>query len=101
MTVGALRAAVDRLDPEQTAAFDREFAAFTAESAASGSGAPVSAFLRKWAVWVERMRVPATAARVRELEAAMGAAKTDDEARAVAVEMSELLHKITADLVLP
>ncbi|MGW2223843.1 hypothetical protein [Streptomyces formicae] len=101
VTVVALRAAVERLDPGQTAKFDKESAEFEAESTASGSDAPVSTFLRKWAVWVERTRVPATAARVRELEAAMGSAKTDDEARAVAVEMSELLHKVTADLALP
>ncbi|WP_306317267.1 MULTISPECIES: hypothetical protein [unclassified Streptomyces] len=100
VTVEALRAAVVRLDPSETARFDREFAEFE-EAAASGGGDPMRSFLRAWALWVERMRLPETAARVRELEVAMGAAESDEEARAVASEMSELLYKIAADLPLP
>ncbi|WP_425827051.1 hypothetical protein [Streptomyces fractus] len=98
VTVDALRAAVVRLDPAQTVVFDRELSEVNSPAS---SDLPLRTFLTRWAVWVERYRVPATAARIRELEVAMGAAKTDEEARAVAIEMSELLHKVSADLPLP
>lgn len=100
VTVEALREAVERLDASQTGRFDEEFAEFE-KAAASGVGDPMRTFLRAWALWVERYRVPATAARVRELELAMGAAVTDEEARAVATEMSELLYRIADDLAVP
>ncbi|MFD8567962.1 hypothetical protein [Streptomyces sp. NPDC059639] len=97
VTVEALRAAVDRLDPEQTVVFDRELSEVNSPTS---SALPVRTFLTRWALWVERYRVPATAARIRELEVAMGAAKTDVEARAVATGMSGLLHRVSADLAL-
>ena len=98
VTVEALRAAVDRLDPEQTTLFDREFSEVNSTASAAY---PVRTFLFRWALWVERYRVPATAARIHELELAMGAAQTDEEARAVASEMSDLLAKVSASLALP
>ncbi|MGW6016143.1 hypothetical protein [Streptomyces sp. NPDC055210] len=101
VTVEALRAAVERLDPEQTAKFDSELTAFAAEAERTGNPQSMPTFLRTWAVWVERYRVPATATRIHELEIAMGAARTDEEARAVATDMSKLLHEITDGLPLP
>lgn len=98
VTVEALRVAVVRLDPSQTVVFDREFSEVNSPAS---SALPLRTFLVRWALWVERYRVPATAARIRELEVAMGAAKTDEEARAVATEMSDLLHEVSADLSLP
>ncbi|GGV63605.1 hypothetical protein GCM10010277_69790 [Streptomyces longisporoflavus] len=95
VTVAALRKAVERLDEERTAVFDEEFAR------SRGDAVATSVFLSRWSMWVERYRVPATAARIHELELAMGAAATDEEARAVATEMSELLYKVTDGLVLP
>lgn len=100
VTVEALRAAVERLEPEQTAKFDEEFAEFE-KAAASGVGNPMRTFLRSWSFWVELYRVPATAARIHELELELARAGSGEEARMAATRMSVLLDEVSAALPWP
>jgi hypothetical protein len=86
MTAEALRVAVERLDAQQLPAFDAD----------AVRGEPT--FLPRWSLWVERHRFPAVARHVHGLEVAMGRAVTDEEARAVAVEMSTLLYAVSDPL---
>lgn len=99
MTVEALREAVDRLDPEQTAKFDKEFS--EVEAAAGGFGNPLRSFLRSWSFWVELYRVPATAARIHELELELAEARSGEESRMAATRMSVLLDEVSAALPWP
>jgi len=54
--------------------------------------------LHRWAIFVSLRRLPARAARLRELERKVGRAETKAEARAAAAEISAMLDEAAAEV---
>ena len=93
-----LRAAVRRLDPAEAVRFEQEFHSAWEEALLSDSTVPMHTFLHRWAVFVALRRRPARAARLRELERAVGQAETRAEARVAAAGISALLDEAAAEV---
>jgi hypothetical protein len=92
-----LRAAVRRLDPVEAVRYEQEFHTAWEEALLTDSTVPMHTFLHRWAVFVALRRVPARAARLHELERAVGAAETKTEARAAAAEIAALLDQAATE----
>lgn len=67
-STAGLRAAVARLTPHQLPEMERQMEEALSLAARTGSLAPLTQFLERWAVTVEIARIPSTAARLREAE---------------------------------
>ncbi|MGW7416400.1 DUF6247 family protein [Streptomyces sp. NPDC054863] len=67
-TTAGLRSALVRLAPHQLPDMERQMEEALNLAARSGTLAPLTQFLDSWAVTVEIIRVPETAARLREAE---------------------------------
>jgi hypothetical protein len=93
-----LRAAVRRLDPAEAVRFEREFHTAWEEALLSDSTVPMHTFLHRWAIFVSLRRLPARAARLRELERAVGRAETKAAARVAAAEISAMLDEAAAEV---
>lgn len=93
-----LRAAVKRLDPVEAVRFEQEFHAAWEEALLSDSTVPMHTFLQRWAVFVALRRLPARAARLRELERTVGSSESAAERRAAAIEISGMLDEAAAEV---
>jgi hypothetical protein len=98
MSEAPLRAAVRHLDPTEAVRFEQEFHNAWEEALLSDSTVPMHTFLHRWAIFVALRRIPVRAARLRELEWAVGRAETKDAARAAATEISVMLSEAAAEV---
>ncbi|MBZ4319700.1 hypothetical protein JNW98_10010 [Streptomyces sp. SCA2-4] len=91
LTEAALRVAVARVDLSAAVRFEQEFHAAWQEAVQTDSTVPMHTFLHRWGVFVALRRIPSRAARLDELERAVGRAPTLEEARAASTEIAALL----------
>ncbi|MFI0742215.1 hypothetical protein ACH4PU_29710 [Streptomyces sp. NPDC021100] len=93
LTEAALRVAVTRVDLSAAVRFEQEFHAAWQEAVQTDSTVPMHTFLHRWGVFVALRRIPTRAARLDELERAVGRAATLEEARAASSEIAALLDE--------
>lgn len=88
----ALRAAVAKLDLAALAKFESDWTAATARARDEYSLMPARYFVEHWWTWVAIERWPSLSARMRECQRIFAEAPGDDERRAAAAEIGEILR---------
>ncbi|MEU2086846.1 DUF6247 family protein [Streptomyces albus] len=96
-TAEELRAALAQVSPSQVAAFDADRTAAVEAARTQVDAAPMRRFLRRWALTVAIERVPARAARLRELEARAEQVEDLAEGRTIAAEVAAIQAEAAAE----
>ncbi|MEU7042901.1 hypothetical protein AB0A77_17795 [Streptomyces varsoviensis] len=98
LTEAALRVAVATVDLTAAVRFEQEFHSAWQEAVQTDCTVPMHTFLHRWGVFVALRRYPSRAARLDELERAVGQATDREEARASSSELAALLREAASEV---
>ncbi|MEV0278345.1 hypothetical protein AB0I22_18460 [Streptomyces sp. NPDC050610] len=98
LTEAALRVAVTKVDLTAAVRFEQEFHAAWQEAVQTDCTVPMHTFLYRWGMFVALRRYPSRAARLDELERAVGRATDREEARASSAELAALLGEAASEV---